>query len=77
MTNRAAGNKPGVRRGIRIWVQQLLSKYHCDFDLITKTEMKDITNTHSTRELIKYMLALYLELQKIFQKRKATKQSYY
>ena len=58
-------------------IEALAKEYHCEFDLITKSEMKYITGVRSTNELIKYTLLLYPELTATIEKGGQNDHSYY
>jgi RNase H-fold protein (predicted Holliday junction resolvase) len=58
-------------------VEKLAAENHCEFDLITKIEMKHITGTRSTEELIKYASLLYPELSNLYDKGMGNEHCYY
>jgi RNase H-fold protein (predicted Holliday junction resolvase) len=58
-------------------VEALAKEYSCEFDLVTKTEIKHITAMRSTNELIEYARRLYPELIAMYEKGKANDHSYY
>ncbi|WP_419788825.1 hypothetical protein HDF24_11325 [Mucilaginibacter sp. X4EP1] len=58
-------------------IEALATEYHCEFDLITKSELKDVTGMRSTSELIEYARQLYPELVAMYDKGKANDHSYY
>jgi len=58
-------------------LEKLANEYGCEFDLITKSELKHITGTRSTNEIIRYTLLLYPELEFVFEKGSPNDHSYY
>ena len=58
-------------------LEKLAKKYNCEFDLITKREMKDRTGIHSTDELIRYAELCHPELEAMFEKSVATDHLYF
>lgn len=47
-------------------IESLAQKHNCEFDLITKSELKHRTGARSTSELIAYTTLLYPELSPLF-----------
>lgn len=53
-------------------IEALAKEYHCEFDLITKNEIKHTHNLRSTSEIVTYTKLLYPELDALYEKYKAT-----
>jgi len=58
-------------------IEALAKEYSCEFDLVTKSEIKHSTSIRSTNELVKYARLLYPELAAMFEKGKANDHNYY
>jgi RNase H-fold protein (predicted Holliday junction resolvase) len=58
-------------------IEALAEEYHCEFDLVTKRELKDVTGMRSTSDLIEFARRLYPELIAMYEKGKANDHSYY
>ena len=58
-------------------IEGLAKEYYCEFDLTTKSELKGVTCTRSTEELIEYTKRLYPELMALHERDVNTKYSYY
>jgi|GEM_PF-1161759 len=66
---------PALRQVLKR-LERLAAEYNMPFDLITKTELKSITGTRSTNELIDYTRRLYPELNVLFDKGVSNEHSY-
>jgi len=58
-------------------IERLANEYYCEFDLITKTELKGYSLMRKNSELIKYTKLLYPDLTAIYEKGAATGHGYY
>ena len=58
---------PALKRLMRR-VEALAKEHYCEFDLITKAEMKGTYVLHSTDEIIRFTKRLYPELSELYQK---------
>jgi RNase H-fold protein (predicted Holliday junction resolvase) len=62
-----ASYNQSIRQIIR-QIIKLAKKYHCEYDFITKSEMKHITQLKHTSSLIEYVLILHPELSPLYMK---------
>jgi len=58
-------------------IEALSKEYYCEFDLITKSEIKGTLHLRSTDEMIRYAIVLYPELSALYEKGIATNHSFY
>ena len=58
-------------------VEAMAKEYYCEFDLITKNEIKHTLNLRSTDEIIRYAKVLYPEFSALYEKGIATNHSFY
>jgi RNase H-fold protein (predicted Holliday junction resolvase) len=57
-------------------VEALAKEYNCEFDLITKSEIKHTLSLRSTNEIVKFSSMLYPELSALYEKGIATNHSF-
>jgi hypothetical protein len=67
----------GAIKAVMAKIAALAEEYNCDFDFITKSELKDRTGMKTTGELIEWTKRLYPELTALYEKGASTDHSYY
>jgi len=67
----------GAIKAVMEKIVALAKEYNCEFDFITKAELKDRTGMKTTIELIDWTKRLYPELTALYEKGVSTDHNYY